>query len=153
MTWFTRAWQGHERLWVVFWLYGACVPFAAYLCLVAWPLKSLGHPTITYSHFFAGWTLFNVLLIVPMWRCARNARWWLWKRLARANALIIAAEVVYFVCAGGLSDLSGAGRAYSVCTQILEDRAMEQHADITQYMNQHAPERTRCIQDVVRVLR
>jgi hypothetical protein len=146
-------WRGKEKLWKVFWLYTVVLPLASYLIFIALPLKLYGTPIVTYSYFFVGWSLFNSLLLVPMWRCAANTRWWVWTRLARINVLIIAAQICLFIGSGGLSDLSGQNRATSACRTILMDQAREKQLDPGTYLSQHHTNETICIHNLMNVLR
>jgi len=95
---FAKAWRGNERLWVVWWVYGAAV--AALLAVVAWFV--LGHPTTSAQAIFllaVLLTMFTIVIAwtVMVWRCAPNAGNQIWKLIARASAVILPAGLFVMV--------------------------------------------------------
>lgn len=74
----TRAWTGRERLWKVYWIYGALAGVG--LLLVLRMLLAVGMPQLL---MFAIVAPYQVWLVVSTWRCAFNAGWRGWGYIAR----------------------------------------------------------------------
>ena len=154
MQWFRDAWQGKVKLWKMFsLLLMNLLPLSLYYLAIVLPLQLYGHVFVTYSYFLAIWTLFNIWLVVPLWRCAANTRWRGWTRLVRVLVLILVGQILVFIVAGGFGDLSGQKRAMEVCRQIQIDRARDKHLDAQQYITTHMTEELRCRFSISSVLR
>jgi hypothetical protein len=73
-----RAWTGRERLWKVYWIYGALASVG--LVFVLRMLLAVGMPQFL---MFAIVAPYQVWLVVSAWRCAFNADWRGWGYIAR----------------------------------------------------------------------
>jgi hypothetical protein len=153
MLWLRNAWHGEVKLWKVFWLLSGLAPLSVYYLLFALPLQLYGNVIVTLSHFLAAWALFNIWLVVPLWRCAANTSWRVWTQLARINVLILVGHILYFIGAGGFDDLSGQQRAVELCRHIQLDQAKDKHLDVQQYVTTHATEELRCRESITSWLR
>ena len=154
MKWLISSWRGEERLWKVFWIYGPSIlPLAFYVVFIVFPLEISGAAIISYSHFFLAWTCFNCWLVVSLWRCSANTSDWLWKRLARLYALLIAVQIIMFVWSGGFTDPSEQNRATMTCKTILAGEAKKQHREADDYINQHRSDESACVRNIIRTLR
>jgi hypothetical protein len=118
-----RVWRGEERLWVVFWLYGILLPFGFSLVLEVIPAALLGRFLITPQELFACWTILYFILLVPLWRCAKNVTHSIWTPLVRCSVVLL----FLYLCKSSLpifggqlfTDLSGRQMAVAACTKHL----------------------------------
>jgi hypothetical protein len=101
MRWLKRAWQGEERLWKVFWVYGvavSCIGFFTALAVeigTAMSTGVVGTPSestcfFVYDAWLAVSSCYWVWIIVSLWRCAFNVK----QRLLGDGARILAACIV-----------------------------------------------------------
>jgi hypothetical protein len=124
-----RVWRGEERLWVVFWLYGILLPFGFSLVLEVIPAALLGRFLITPQELFACWTILYFILLVPLWRCAKNVTDSIWTPLVRCSVVLL----FLYLCKSSLpifggqlfTDLSGRKMAVAVCTRNIDYYAQE----------------------------
>jgi len=92
-TFLVQAWNGEVRLWEAYWLIYILGLFALFLALRLWEgtLFSLGVP---YPEHTSKLVIFTIMLVylgalVPVWRCARNARSRIFTVLARAQIVVL----------------------------------------------------------------
>lgn len=84
-----RAWRGNERLWVVWWCYGA----SALAILALLFLLARGHPgSIAQAIFLLTVALLMIAIVISwaimVWRCAPNVTNRTWTPIARAFAVV-----------------------------------------------------------------
>jgi hypothetical protein len=102
---FLEAWQGHTKLWIVFWIYGVAVSYAVEIVM----------DRATTVGPWLEWALLPVALAwfvwatVALWRCAFNCNWEGWGYLARIS---VVASVAYAVWSIGELLLEVATGAY-----------------------------------------
>jgi len=105
MLFIKSAWQGEERLWKVFWLYGLPVVFIGFfgsLCVeigAAMGVGVVGRPSeSTWCFWYDIWEIVSlcywVWLCTSLWRCAFNVE----KRFLGYGARALAVFVVILVC-------------------------------------------------------
>ena len=91
-----KCWNGEERLWKVYWIYGILLGMITFAfignALVFWLALTtkVYFPIVIYNIFMASYFVWNN---VSIWRCSKNAKWPGW--LVVARALVIVGAIIF----------------------------------------------------------
>lgn len=96
MDWMKRAWNGQERLWKVFWIYGAVAGLIA--GVINFALVFAAGKVVSQA-FSALMIVYWVFIAVSEWRCAFNVSWRGWGYIVRFLVILGAIVQIYNVYA------------------------------------------------------
>ena len=99
MGWILRAWQGQERLWKVFWIYGVILGIILQVIgsvVAALYGVALQIPALIF------YIIYTIWLLVAEWRCAFNAEWKIWGYVVRILIIFGQIIIIIGVLAGGV---------------------------------------------------
>ena len=85
----TEAWQGHEKIWKVFWIYHVLVSVSVGIALESYLNAFLWKAGLAVSvAFLIAALVWVVWCYVSLWRCAFNSRWSGWGYIVRAYVVL-----------------------------------------------------------------
>jgi hypothetical protein len=151
-----KAWQGEERLWIVFWIYGTLITIAMY------PINKFmehaikpgmgGIPLLLIFILLAIELTCEVWLLVATWRCAFNVKWQGWGNIVRILCVLSGIRIGFAIIAMVTAVFAGvANVALGVtpgtikkehviiqnCSEIVAEYAQKNGVGVEQYNKEH----------------